>query len=210
MLSYSDIQALILEDEIQEQIEKEQYEETKLDNQLENGHDYKLIYNRDGTRKILSHALRNVERRLIIVCPWLSITGINDFLLDWCDAIVRHTNTTIEIGFGSLNDFSRHINFSELTVEDIIKIFKCRQDSWKYNALNKLYYMMCDYPDKLKLNILGTHEKYLICDDKFVFITSHNLLTSDEKSNQKEIGIYIRDKHIIKQLTSHFDESLSK
>ncbi len=173
--------------------------------------DYQLVYNRENTRKILEIAFKYSKNRLIIVCPWLCLSGFNQSVFNYLDEYLREyrsKNSIFEIGFGSLNDFSKNTDFSKLTIDYIINYFKNKQDSWKYNALEEIYSIAQTYSSRIKLHFLGTHEKYIICDEQFAFITSHNLLTSDETNNQKEIGMFIRDKNIIKELTSHFDLSL--
>ena len=54
---------------------------------------------------------------------------------------------------------------------------------------------------------LGTHEKFLVCDNNFAMLGSHNFLTSKESSPEFEVGILIEDTNTIQKLINRFDES---
>ncbi|WP_293077786.1 hypothetical protein [Okeania sp. SIO3B5] len=45
---------------------------------------------------------------------------------------------------------------------------------WKYNALVDLQELEESYPGLFRLKLLGTHENFLVCDEKFTFVGSHN------------------------------------
>jgi phosphatidylserine/phosphatidylglycerophosphate/cardiolipin synthase-like enzyme len=52
-----------------------------------------------------------------------------------------------------------------------------------------------------------THEKFLVCDQKFAMLTSHNFFTSDERKGEREIGLKIYHPHIIRDLIDHFERA---
>ncbi len=54
--------------------------------------------------------------------------------------------------------------------------------SWKYNPLVYLQQLEQSYSGKFRIKLLGTHENFLVYDEKFAFVGSHNLLASGEES----------------------------
>ena len=147
-----------------------------------------LVFDRSGSREVLIEALETAEERLIIVCPWLNCNSINDDLLQKMrDCLNR--NCKIDIGWGYLGDRK--------------KIGK----GWRYNALGDLQQLEQEYPDLFCLKLLGTHEKYIVCDFSFAMVGSHNVLTSGVQSAEREVGIKTTDLQIIQGLIHRFDES---
>ena len=76
---------------------------------------------------------------------------------------------------------------------------------WKYNALSELEKLERCFSSQLKLKILGTHDKFLVCDQKFPIVTSHNMLTSNVNSEMKEVGLRTDDLLIIAALIERFE-----
>ena len=151
-------------------------------------HQYELVCNRDGSRNILLQALRQANERLILVCPWLSNYAIDDEIILMLKQLLNR-NVYVDIGWGHLNDMQQ---------EEFERGFF-------YNALPKIEELERMYPNKCKLKLLGTHEKFLVCDNKFAMIGSHNFLTSGTSSSEREIGIFTNDIHIISSLIERFD-----
>ncbi len=60
---------------------------------------------------------------------------------------------------------------------------------WRYNALKDLRQLERDYFDHFRLKLLRTHEKFLVCDRTFAMLGSHNMLTSNAQSAEREVGI---------------------
>jgi uncharacterized protein YjbI with pentapeptide repeats len=147
-----------------------------------------LVFDRLGSRSVLLEALEIAEERVIIVCPWLNCNSIDEHLLQKFRFCLSR-NCQIDIGWGYLGDRN--------------KIGK----GWRYNALSDLQQLEQDYPDLFRLKLLGTHEKYLVCDDKFAMVGSHNVLTSGVQSAEREVGIRTTDLQIIQGLINRFDES---
>ncbi|WP_289501230.1 pentapeptide repeat-containing protein [Gloeocapsopsis sp. IPPAS B-1203] len=147
---------------------------------------YQLVFDRAGSRAVLLEALEQAQERLIIVCPWLNRNSIDaDLIQRFRDCLDR--SCRIEIGWGHLSDRSR------------IGI------GWRYNALPDLRQMEQDYPGLFRLKLLGTHEKFLVCDSAFAMLGSHNLLTSSASNAEREVGICTTDIHIIQGLINRFD-----
>jgi uncharacterized protein YjbI with pentapeptide repeats len=79
---------------------------------------------------------------------------------------------------------------------------------WRYNALPDLRQLERDYPGFFSLKLLGTHEKFLVCDSTFAMLGSHNMLTSNVQSTEREVGIRTTDPYIIQGLIDRFDAAL--
>ena len=147
-----------------------------------------LVFDRSGSRRVLIEALATVESRLIIVCPWLNCNGIDENLVEKFKGCLGR-GCQVDIGWGYLGDRS---NIGK---------------GWKYNALVDLQELEQGYPDLLSLKLLGTHENFLVCDEKFAFVGSHNFLASGEESWEREVGIRTTDIKIIQGLIEHFDNA---
>lgn len=171
-------------------IKSTEIEDTLSGEISENPQEYenKLVFDRSGSRGVLIEALSTVESRLIIVCPWLNCNGIDENLLEKFKGCLDR-GCLIDIGWGYLGDGS---NIGK---------------GWKYNALVDLQELEQSYPDLFRLKLLGTHENFLVCDEKFAFVGSHNLLASGEESLEREVGIMTRDSEIIQGLINRFDNA---
>lgn len=149
-------------------------------------YNYHLVFDRSGSRALLMEALEKAQERLIIVCPWLNRNSIDaDLLQKFRDCLNR--NCRIDIGWGHLSDRRR------------------LGKGWRYDALKDLRQLERDYPEHFRLKLLGTHEKFLVCDSIFAMLGSHNLLTSSAQSAEREAGIRTTDPHIIQGLINRFD-----
>lgn len=158
--------------------------------------DYQLVFDRSGSRAVLMEALDKAQDRLIIVSPWLNRNSIDaDLLQKFKDCLNR--NCCIHIGWGHLSDAAG----GGLPVRDRGRLGK----GWRYNALKDLRQLERDYPEFFRLKLLGTHEKFLVCDSTFAMLGSHNLLTSSAQSAEREVGIRTTDLHIIQGLINRFD-----
>ena len=149
-------------------------------------YNYHLVFDRSGSRAVLMEALEKAQERLIIVSPWLNRNSIDaDLLQKFRDCLNR--NCRMDIGWGHLSDRRR------------------LGKGWRYDALKDLRQLEQDYPDYFRLKLLGTHEKFLVCDSTFAMLGSHNLLTSSAQSAEREAGLRTTDPHIIQGLINRFD-----
>jgi tellurite resistance protein TerA len=148
----------------------------------------RLVFNRPHSRKVLSDALENVQKRLILVCPWLT-SWATAVVIEKCEELIKR-GVRIDIGWGKLEDLASN-----------------KIDTFWYGALPRLRELQKEHPEFLYLKELGTHEKFLVCDNKFAMLGSHNFLTSKESSPEFEVGILIEDTNTIQNLIPRFDES---
>jgi hypothetical protein len=74
---------------------------------------------------------------------------------------------SIDIGWGHLKDVNN--DRSRLSKEELLK-----SSNWAYNAMPWIDKLQDEYGDLLNLKVLGTHEKFLVCDREFAMLGSHN------------------------------------
>ncbi len=145
-----------------------------------------LVFDRSGSRAVLIEALLKAQNRLIIACPWLSRNSIDaDLMQKFRDCLNR--NCRIDIGWGYLSG---------------------RDKTGKglgNKALQDLRKLEQDYPKQFKLKLMGTHEKFLVCDSSFSMLGSHNMLSSNARGVTREVGIRTTDPQIIQGLINRFD-----
>ncbi len=63
---------------------------------------YELVYNRDGSHKVLMEALETTQSRLIIVCPWITNDAIMK-VIPFFDTLLKK-GIHINIGWGNFAD----------------------------------------------------------------------------------------------------------
>ncbi len=165
----------------------------------------KLIYDRGQSRKILYQALNEAEERIIIVCPWITVNGLSDVLKSDIEKALGR-GVKIDIGWGMLRDMEevQKLNSSG-KVSDLLQ--NVGVNSKWYNAVSKLTDLQQSYPSLLNLKLVGTHEKFLVCDRSWALITSHNFLTSSDSSSDREIGLCTYDASIITPLIHRYEDA---
>jgi hypothetical protein len=160
---------------------------------------YDLICGRSGSRQVFLDALQQSQSRLILVCPWLTKYAINSDVIELMRAALQR-GVSIEIGWGHLKDVDN--NRAYLSQAELLK-----SNDWHYNALPGLSELQIEYDRLLQLKVLGTHEKFLVCDRQFAMLGSHNYLTSDTKSSEREVGLKTDNPEIIDKLIELFDRA---
>ena len=151
-----------------------------------------LVFDRTQSRQVLIEALTIAEERLILVCPWLSKYSVDDQL----KPLIRERlddGIAIQIGYGYRKDIKQ----------------QTLGQNYLYNALGWLEHLREQYPNHLQLKVLGTHEKYLVCDRTFAMLGSHNFLCSGDRARTQdlEVGLQTTDQNIINRLICRFEES---
>ncbi|KAF1084970.1 hypothetical protein SPSYN_01106 [Sporotomaculum syntrophicum] len=144
-------------------------------------------------RPILEQALKNAQNRVLIISPWIERGGMDDDLL----ALIRAALTRkveIHIGYGISDERSSN-------------------DTYPVKKLKE--YLSKSFGKYLKLHKLGnTHEKVLVCDEKFAVVTSFNWLSFKGDPNRgfrRETGLYTQNpvtiKNIIEDTLKRFNEA---
>ena len=168
---------------IRQQVDRSSLEQLELIKQaLPKKYNYNLVYGREESRQVFLDALQQSQERLILVCPWLTNYAID---LDVRDLIINalERGVSIGIGWGHLKDVNNDL--SRLSQAEFLQLGK---QQWLYNAVPALDKIQAKYPN-LTLKVLGTHEKFLVCDRKFAMLGSHNYLTSHTNSSERELGL---------------------
>lgn len=167
-----------------------------------------LVWGRSGSRALLYETLAQAKERVIIVCPWLTRQSLNDDLLLRLRAKLDQ-QCRIEIGWGYGHDLG-----STIQVRNGSWIINARGNAKdRYNALPKLCELRNRYPDLLTLKLLGTHEKFWVCDQQFAFVGNHNVLSSNVLSLNvshvsREVGIRTEEPGVIAELTQGFEGAI--
>jgi phosphatidylserine/phosphatidylglycerophosphate/cardiolipin synthase-like enzyme len=161
-----------------------------------------IIFGRSGSRSSLLKAIDEAKERLIIVCPWLSLRSINDELLLKFIALLTQ-GIHIDIGWGYKYDIGKIITMSSDGRPTITA------DAWQnYSALPTLHKLQAHYPNQFHLKLMGTHGKYWICDRKFAYVGSHNVLSSNTSYLDlagDEVGTLHTSHHNIQKLINCFE-----
>ncbi len=166
--------------------------------------DYELLFDRPAIYDCLIEAIANSNKRLIIVCPWLNREIISG-LLDEFEAFLKR-NGRLQIGWGHLAD----INEGEfpLLVQQQWHTETLTTRSQSYDALNDLEALREKYPNQLEYKVLGTHENFLVADEKMALISSHHFLSSDRDIPEREVAVKTSSLKIIHGLIDRFTDSV--
>jgi phosphatidylserine/phosphatidylglycerophosphate/cardiolipin synthase-like enzyme len=159
---------------------------------------FKLVYDRLGSRRMLLKALAEAKIRLIMVCPYLTNTGIDSDVLSGIEKLL-HNGVSVHIGWGY------DIKESNQVLTD--ERFDILSKKSVYNGLVNIHKYRVNYKEYFELKCINTHEKYFVCDDKFAMLGSHNFLSSNQISDIKEIGICTSDSKIIQELIERYNSS---
>lgn len=168
-------------------------------------YEYRLVCDRNQSRAFLLKAAQEAKERLILVCPWLhwGIRWNNGELLNRFYTLLCKPNCSIDIGWGHYYDMENDkVRYSSTSLRQSL-VNHCKM----YTALPQLEKLEKDYREQFKLKLLGTHEKFLVCDRSWAMIGSHNFLSSGDKSPEREVGLWTNDPYIIDQLIKRFEEA---
>ena len=165
-----------------------------------------LIIGRERSREILIEALKRAEKRVILVCPWLTEYGFDEEIENLCKKFLDRGGV-LEIGWGKLDqlNFKRKKLVRLGDIEGFLETFLDKQ--WLYAELKTLYQMSLTYPGLCNLKMMGTHEKYLVCDRHFAMVGSHNFLSSGSSGDDLEMGIKTNDQNIIEKLIKAYESA---
>ncbi len=150
-------------------------------------YEYELVLGREQSRQALLESLSSVKQCLILVCPWLCHYGFDKEIYNKFESLLIK-GVAIEIGYGKLSD-----------------IEKGKLTGFFYDSLQQATSLADRYPN-FKLKLIGTHEKYLVCDRSFAMLGSHNFLTSGV-GEEREIGIRTTDPNLIDRLIERYEQA---
>jgi uncharacterized phage infection (PIP) family protein YhgE len=166
--------------------------------------DYEVLGNRRESFDVLKDALRQAQKRLILVCPWISWNTIDSgkIFADFQDRLKAEKDLKIDVFYGFQDDLDdlRRNGVNVINHQDLLEHATRQGSGWKYDAIGKLDALEKQWNGRFRLKIRGTHEKFLICDEEFAMLGSHNFLTSLPNRARKELGIRTTDQNIIQSL----------
>lgn len=168
----------------QVKILKKQLEE--LQNKQESAN---RILNTYDHRPLFLKALKDAQKQVIIVSPWIKRSGVNNEVLLLIEKALQK-KVQVVIGYGISDD-----------QDSDPKILKKLEDMRKKSYGN--------YLTLISLN--NTHEKVLICDNDFLVITSFNWLSfrGDPKFGfRQETGYYTEIKEGIKKMKENLSRRM--
>lgn len=186
---------------IQQEVERSNRVQFEIVKQLlPKQYSYDLVSGRDESRQIFLESLSQSQQRLILVCPWLTNYAIDNDVRNLLIATLNR-GVSIDIGWGHLSDVKN--NIVPLSKEILLN---SKAKKWGgYSAVKWIYELQDEYKNLLNLKILGTHEKFLVCDRKFAMLGSHNYLTSGDSSTERELGVKTDSPETIDKLIELFD-----
>ncbi|MEM9214686.1 MAG: phospholipase D-like domain-containing protein [Cyanobacteria bacterium P01_F01_bin.150] len=164
---------------------------------------YEVVEDKAESRAKLLHALTVAQERLVIVCPWVSSSGLDQEVEAKLNTLLER-GVRISFGIGYLPDL-HCLKF----LENQLVFCGSQSDTWKYNGLSVINRLVAEF-EHCDCKVLGTHEKYVVCDDSFVMLGSHNFLTSSSGNHDRDVGIFTTDSDIVQSLTHRFDVALDR
>lgn len=160
---------------------------------------YELVYDRSGSRKKLIQALQESEKQLVLVCPWLAYYSLDNEVIQLLKKSLER-EVKIHIGWGHLNDVDKFGGDLGLIRQKLQSL-----ENGLYTALSSLENLEKEYSTNFHLKLIGTHEKFLVCDSAWGMLTSHNFLCSGDRSAEREIGLITNDIGILQKLVSRYN-----
>ena len=150
-----------------------------------------ILINTYEHRPILIRALKEAKKQVVIVSPWIKETATDYELRAEIQKTIER-NVKVVICYGISKKIDEDVNYA------VGLLRKLKE--------NKIY------GKNLALILLGnTHEKLLICDDKFTVITSFNWLSFKGDKNRgfrQETGTYVEDVDFTKNATENLQERI--
>ncbi len=156
------------------------------------------VLDTDQHREALHEAITEARHELIIVSPWLRTAAVDYELISWLQtSLDRHKDLKISIGYGIDGDAKAQKEFAARDQEE---------------ALRRLRKLADRVHGRLHIVDVGnTHEKVVICDDRFAIITSFNFLSFNPRAGKgirREMGYRITDSTIITQVKERIKKAL--
>lgn len=142
-------------------------------------------------RDWLLRAIGEAKRLLLIISPWLKTSAVNDELLTkFRSSLKKNPELKVFIGYG---------------IEAMPNMANAGPTQSEKEALRRLERLQRDFPRQVHLVEFGnTHEKIVVCDDKFAIVTSFNFMSfNPSKVFRRETGMLVRDPGSVKELLEH-------
>lgn len=140
-------------------------------------------------RPKLLQALREAEKRVIIISPWLKLAAVDRTLVEAIHKAL-HRGIEIWIGFG--------FGVPDAEEEEIMtRLNRLKQDQGR--------------GELQIIRLKGSHAKVIVCDDRYMITTSFNWLSFAGRSdwgNRIEFGLFTTDRVAVSQMLDVLSELL--
>lgn len=160
--------------------------------------EYIPLSDRHESHRVLKQSLREVRRQMILVCPWLNWYVFNKYRIYQELQRLLEQGVKIDLIYGYQEDIINLQNSGD-RVNRWTLLESVGKDAWKYDAIRELTNLEQQFGQQLQLKLVGTHEKFLVQDERIAMIGSHNFLTSGP-SDKRELGIQTTDQNLIQFL----------
>ena len=126
-------------------------------------------------------ALMDAKQELDIQSPWMTPKVVDEIFIDKLSRLLTK-GVIVKIAYGIADD--KNIKNKNSITDDVVIYLKSR---------------LKRYPN-FKIQQGNSHNKMLICDDKFLINGSYNWLSYDGKTDREEGGTVIRNKNEIERV----------
>lgn len=159
---------------------------------IEENFPHGLIETPQAHYELLMYALQNVEDYLYVCSPWIQSSVLNpDTIALIKQQIAKKIRIEMTIGY-------KQISKKEGSIVQSIAPYK------KIDATEKLLkHLISSFKDNIHITP-PLHTKFLIIDDKYMFIGSHNWLSNSGKTNTKELSTLVTDKNTIEYVKKKY------
>lgn len=143
-------------------------------------------------RPLLEQALKEAKKRITIISPWIKNDALDDELLSIINSTLQR-KVEVHIGYGISQDKPHFENRATRNLKNL--------QSKPYGKYLKIYYLG------------NTHEKVLICDERYAIVTSFNWLSfkgSPERGFRQETGLFSQQHEVVQQLIVDINRRFSE
>ena len=157
------------------------------------------VINTEEHREALREAILDARRELIIISPWLRTAAVDWELIRWLrTALDRRRALQVAIGYGIGGDDARRHDW---TARD------------QQSALRRLHQVGSRSRGRLRVVEIGnTHEKVVVCDDRYAIISSFNWLSFNPrpgKGIRRETGVRVDDRNEVARIKTELRRVLA-
>ncbi len=151
-------------------------------------------------RDALKQALEDAKKTLYIISPWLRTGAIDYEMSNWfIEALKFKPALRVVIGYG---------------IEVLPRKISTGKEKAQAEGLRQLQKISKEFGGRLQLTEIGhTHEKIVICDEKYCIITSFNFLSFNPNNNwgpgvRREKGTKFSDPLAVKNVLESVKQAL--
>lgn len=144
-------------------------------------------------RPFMIETLKRAKSQVVIVSPWIKMTATDyELRMEIKAALMRKVKVVICYGISA--EIDSDVQYALKQLEKLKEDIKCR-----------------DYLYLVKLG--NTHEKVLVCDNKYVVITSFNWLSfrgDPKRGFRQETGTVMKNREVVKEMLNNLQNRISE